>query len=133
MSQHARFWFVRLLALALLQWMSEAHTVPSFARQTGMECIACHVSWPKLTTFGRQFKLGGYTLMKPVVGEARPLVSFSRDGDPPLIPIAGFLQTSVTRTANTSSPGTDASNFPDQKVWSCSRPACFWQAGGPST
>lgn len=53
--------------------------------------------------------------MRPVLGDKRPLVSFSRDGDPPLIPLAGFLQTSVSRTANTSSAGTDSSNFPDQK------------------
>ena len=38
-----------------------AHAVPSFARQTGFECVACHVSWPELTSVGRQFNLGAYT------------------------------------------------------------------------
>ncbi|MEI8171813.1 MAG: hypothetical protein WCG50_19220, partial [Rhodoferax sp.] len=113
LMMHIQFRIV--LLIFCLATLETAHAVPSFARQTGMECMACHVSWPELTTVGRQFKLGGYTLIKPIVGEERPLVSFSRDGDPPLIPIAGFLQTSVTRTANTTSPGTDASNFPDQK------------------
>ena len=109
------FKFRMVLLICCLATLETAHAVPSFARQTGMECVACHVSWPELTTVGRQFKLGGYTLIKPIAGEERPLVSFKRDSDPPLIPIAGFLQTSVTRTANTNSPGTDPSNFPDQK------------------
>ena len=41
-----------------------ASAVPSFADQTGMACQACHVGGfgPQLTTFGREFKLNGYTL-----------------------------------------------------------------------
>ena len=40
----------------------EAHALPSFARQTGQPCSACHTALPELTPFGRAFKLGGYTL-----------------------------------------------------------------------
>jgi hypothetical protein len=40
----------------------EARAVPSFARQTGMGCTACHTAFPQLTPFGRTFKLNGYTL-----------------------------------------------------------------------
>lgn len=39
-----------------------ASAVPSFARQTGQPCSACHTVVPELTPFGRRFKLGGYTL-----------------------------------------------------------------------
>jgi hypothetical protein len=39
-----------------------AHAVPSFARQTGMACEACHTVFPELTHFGRMFKANGYTL-----------------------------------------------------------------------
>lgn len=39
-----------------------AQALPSFARQTGQPCGACHTDFPSLTPFGRQFKLGGYTL-----------------------------------------------------------------------
>jgi hypothetical protein len=39
-----------------------AWAVPSFARQTGMSCAACHTAFPQLTAFGRQFKLQGYTM-----------------------------------------------------------------------
>ncbi|TFG52750.1 MAG: hypothetical protein E4H37_05085 [Gemmatimonadales bacterium] len=36
--------------------------IPSFSRQTGLSCSACHTSFPQLNAFGRAFKLGGYTL-----------------------------------------------------------------------
>ena len=41
-----------------------ALAVPSFAIQTGQACSACHVGGfgPQLTPFGREFKMGGYTL-----------------------------------------------------------------------
>lgn len=41
-----------------------AQAVPAFAEQTGRNCAACHVGGfgPELTPFGREFKLGGYTL-----------------------------------------------------------------------
>jgi len=40
-----------------------AHALPAFARQTGMECISCHVGGfgPQLTPRGIKFKLGGYS------------------------------------------------------------------------
>lgn len=38
------------------------HAVPSFARQTGVGCAACHTVFPELTAFGRAFKLRGYTM-----------------------------------------------------------------------
>ena len=39
-----------------------AYAVPSFARQTGLACEACHTVFPQLTPFGRVFKASGYTL-----------------------------------------------------------------------
>jgi hypothetical protein len=39
-----------------------ALAVPSFARQTGMACEACHTVYPELTHFGRVFKASGYVL-----------------------------------------------------------------------
>lgn len=39
-----------------------ASAVPSFARQTGQPCAACHTAFPELTPFGRRFKLNGYTM-----------------------------------------------------------------------
>ncbi len=41
-----------------------ARAVPAFAVQTGQPCSGCHVGGfgPQLTPFGREFKIGGYTL-----------------------------------------------------------------------
>lgn len=49
------------LGLSLLA-TRPAEAVPSFARQTGMACEACHTVFPELTPFGRLFKLNGYTI-----------------------------------------------------------------------
>lgn len=48
-----------------------AHALPSFARQTGQRCSACHVggNWPQLTPWGRYFKLSGYTAGEAFVGK----------------------------------------------------------------
>jgi hypothetical protein len=93
----------------LLTCYESAYAVPSFARQTGFECTTCHLSWPELTSVGRQFKLGGYTLMRETTGE-RPWLPASNDGPPPRLPLAAMVQGSLTDTRGTS--GADASNFP---------------------
>ncbi|MDD5299167.1 MAG: hypothetical protein PHD65_01600 [Gallionella sp.] len=50
--------------LAATAFAPEASAIPSFARQTGMACNSCHFnSYPALTSFGRAFKSGGYTMM----------------------------------------------------------------------
>lgn len=48
--------------LALLAISAPAHALPSFARQTGEECAACHIGafGPQLTPHGMRFKLEGY-------------------------------------------------------------------------
>ncbi|MGA8049573.1 MAG: hypothetical protein WCA09_05290, partial [Burkholderiales bacterium] len=64
--QHIRLrGFVAALAMAgsaLLLAPGSAQAVPSFARQTGMACEACHTVFPELTPFGRRFKLNAYTI-----------------------------------------------------------------------
>lgn len=84
-----------LLFLALI---SPANAVPSYARQTGQECIACHVSFPELTPYGRYFKLTGYTIGK---------VAISSEGMN-YVPLAVMAQASVTNTRhnNTTDPDT---------------------------
>ncbi len=68
-----------LLGLGIAPSISQA--VPSFARQTGMDCAACHTSFPELTPFGREFKLNGYTL-----------------GERQLLPLAAMMQFSMTHS-----------------------------------
>ncbi|MGA9028195.1 MAG: hypothetical protein WB440_19225 [Steroidobacteraceae bacterium] len=72
--------------------------VPSFARQTGMACAACHTVFPELTPFGREFKLNGYVLdnIKQITGittENRETLSLNS-----LPPISVMLQISYTHT-----------------------------------
>jgi hypothetical protein len=52
-----------LAVLAVLAPM-QAQAVPSFARQTGQNCVSCHAGgqFPELTPYGRMFKMTGYTI-----------------------------------------------------------------------
>lgn len=47
-------------AFALLLAVPSAMALPSYARQTGQQCAACHNGFPELTPYGRLFKLNGY-------------------------------------------------------------------------
>lgn len=68
-----------------------AAAVPSFSRQTGLGCGACHTAFPQLTPFGRRFKLNGYTQMAP---DAKPL------GSPGWVPpVSAMLIFGYTHTA----------------------------------
>ena len=51
-----------LFVMAAAVVPQSALAVPSFARQTGLACEACHTVFPQLTPFGRVFKASGYTL-----------------------------------------------------------------------
>jgi hypothetical protein len=74
-----------LFALTAIGASERASALPSFAQQTGQPCATCHVGafGPQLTPFGRQFKLGGYTLEAP---------------DSHSIPLAAMLVASYTHT-----------------------------------
>jgi len=52
-----------------------ASAIPSFAMQTGQPCSACHTAFPELTPFGREFKLGGYTMGGGLTFDKAPPVS----------------------------------------------------------
>jgi hypothetical protein len=82
----------------LIVWKS-ALAVPSFARQTGMECFACHTAFPELTPFGRHFKLTGY-----VISKSEKPYEF-----PP--PVAGMLQLSFTHFNKDLPPGSIKDNW----------------------
>ncbi len=83
---------------ALLLAPGSAQAVPSFARQTGMACEACHTVFPELTPFGRRFKLNGYTI------DNLPQVSgMNTNKDQTLVlnqlpPLSFMLQASYTKT-----------------------------------
>jgi hypothetical protein len=111
--------------IGILLSAGSAHAVPSFARQTGFECTTCHVSWPELTSVGRTFKLGGYTLIKPVTSGERPILSFDKDADPPQIPLAVMAMGAVTHTANTNTAGTVPDDFPKNNAFALQQFSLF--------
>ena len=89
-------------ALAIALAPIPANAVPSFARQTGQSCVACHAGgqFPELTPYGRMFKLTGYTQ-----GERRN-------------PLAAMLVTSLTKTrTNTDSAGATVSPKDGQAIF----------------
>jgi hypothetical protein len=117
--------FVAALAMAgsaLLLAPGSAQAVPSFARQTGMACQACHTVFPELTPFGRRFKLNAYTI------DNLPQVSgMSTSKEQTLLlnqlpPLSFMLQASYTSTKqaipDSGVPGALAQNgqvqFPQQ-------------------
>jgi hypothetical protein len=78
---------------------------PSFARQTGLACSACHTHYPELTAMGRMFKLNGY-----VYRRADSLQGRNPEGGTNLTinlvtPLSFMVQTSYTATAK-AQPGT---------------------------
>jgi hypothetical protein len=79
-----------------------AHAIPSFGRQTGMQCAACHTVFPELTPFGRQFKLRGFALGNGLDEKKFPLS----------IPVSAVVMLSDTITRNTNTPGAMSENFP---------------------
>lgn len=79
----------------LLACMPQAHALPSYARQTGQQCAACHNGFPELTPYGRLFKLNGYT--------------FS-GGTSNLSPVAAMMVASFTHTGK-DQPGGAAPHY----------------------
>lgn len=89
--------------------------IPSFARQTGLACSACHTSFPQLNAFGRLFKLNGYTLTNSQLIQAgdsgkRETLKLSL-----IPPVSAMVQTSFSQTKRAPG-GTQNGNaeFPQQ-------------------
>ena len=88
---------VAVFAAAMLAVTPRALAVPSFARQTGMACEACHTVYPELTHFGRVFKANGYILsnvkqVRDVTGKKEELLSLAQT-----VPLSIMAQISYTQ------------------------------------
>jgi hypothetical protein len=88
-----------ILATFIILPNKDALAVPSFARQTGMECTACHTVFPELTPLGRSFKIGGYLMSRSNTAYEFP---------PPL---AGMAQISYSQTHRSQPPGSIDDNW----------------------
>jgi hypothetical protein len=101
---------VLLLMGVVLVMVGTAGAVPSYSRQTGLACSACHYAPPELNAFGRKFKLEGYTFVtKAEVSDEK------KDHNSALhllevFPISLIFDTSFSNT-KTQQPGTQNGNF----------------------
>ena len=103
-------------AMMLIAASSEAQAVPSYARQTGLACEACHTVFPQLTPFGRVFKASGYTLsntskVQDIDRIKHYLMSLS---DVPPISIMGIASTSSANKASDANSSKTSTDFPQQ-------------------
>ena len=101
-----------IVIIGVLTASPAALAVPSFARQTGMACEACHTVYPELTHFGRVFKANGYVLtnlkqVRDVTGKKEELLALSQ-----LPALSIMVQVSDTQLksalpdlSNSSAPG----------------------------
>ena len=98
-----------------------AQAVPSFARQTGLACEACHqaANFPELNSFGRNFKVSGYTMA--FINKIEPSSASKGDQNPGLslidIPLfSAMVQVSATHTAKSQGGGVqnNSTQFPQQ-------------------
>jgi len=101
-----------------------ALAVPSFARQTGMACEACHTVFPELTHFGRVFKANGYILsnvkqVQDVSGKKEELLSLAQTVPLSIMAQMSYSQmkTGVPDLSNSGAPGVaqnGTAGFPQQ-------------------
>ena len=121
--QVSRHFFIVAVFVSALSAAPAALAVPSFARQTGMACEACHTVFPELTHFGRVFKANGYVLsnlkhVRDVSGEEQ-LLDLAQM--PPLSIMAMISYADMKRTvpdlSNAGAPGVaqnGTAGFPQQ-------------------
>src|SRR6201997_689609 len=106
-----KFGAVAACAEAAVGAAPAALAVPSFARQTGMACEACHTVFPELTHFGRVFKANGYVLsnvkqVRDVSGKKEELLSLAQS-----VPLSIMAQVSYTQM-KTSVPDLSSAGAP---------------------
>ena len=93
-----------------------AYAVPSYARQTGLACEACHTVYPQLTPFGRVFKASGYTLfntrkVQDIDQQKRSTLSLS---DLPPVSAMVMASSSFAARANDSGSSKTSTDLPQQ-------------------
>ncbi len=109
-NKAARAATVALVLAILLIINSNTYAIPSFARQTGLSCNACHTIFPELNAFGRQFKLNAYTMVTAETIQA------NADSETTILrlqktsPFSAMMQMSYTYKSK-EQPGTQNDNF----------------------
>jgi hypothetical protein len=83
-----------LVVALIMLWPAKSLALPTFNRQTGQNCVACHAGgqFPELTPYGRLFKLTGYTIGQRTI---------------PLSAMAVVSASSVRNTSKSDDPSAD--------------------------
>jgi len=89
-------WILTILFCLILN-INFCYGVPSFARQTGLSCAVCHSSFPELNSFGRLFKLNGYTMTNVPTIDAGNDSSINRLSLLSAAPISSMIMASYSR------------------------------------
>jgi hypothetical protein len=103
------FFIIALTGIIMTAFSAREYATPSFARQTNLTCNYCHYTFPALNSFGRMFKLNGYTLVS-----AESLEGVSADSERTTLkilnslPLSAMIQTSYT-SLDKAVPGTSSS------------------------
>ena len=118
------YYTLAMLGAAALALSPAAFAVPSFARQTGMACEACHTVYPELTHFGRVFKANGYVLtnlkqVRDVTGKKEELLELAQSAPLSIMAQVSYTQakTSVPDLSSAGAPGVaqnGTAGFPQQ-------------------
>ena len=103
-------------AVVLAATPRTASAVPSYARQTGLACEACHTVFPQLTPFGRVFKASGYTLFNTL--KVADINKFKQStlsiSDLPPVSAMVMASSSFEAKANDSQSSKTSTDFPQQ-------------------
>ncbi|MGH6888736.1 MAG: cytochrome C [Rhizomicrobium sp.] len=104
------------LAIVVMNSPKSALAVPSYARQTGLACEACHTVFPELTPFGRVFKASGYTMFNTLKVEDINKLRQSTLSLSDLPPVSAMVMgsTSFEAKANDSQSSKTSTDFPQQ-------------------
>ncbi len=92
------------------------YAIPSFARQTGLSCNYCHYTYPELNSFGRMFKLNGYTTSNsPMLEAVSPDSERTELSIMNSLPLSAMIMTSFSSVSK-ATPGASsyAAELPDQ-------------------
>ena len=106
----SNFWGIMFLITVIFS--PESSAIPSFARQTNLPCSSCHTIFPELNTFGRFFKLNGYTLVGVNTIEVNDTTDPNEDVDFNLLkipPVSLMIQAAYTYKTK-EQPGTQNNN-----------------------
>jgi len=111
--------FIKLIIILIIFLMplNVANALPSFARQTSMSCTACHTSFPELNSFGRQFKMNGYTLntASTITDQGDTLKPRTRLNLLSNLPLSVMVQSSFTNIAkDVAGQQNNSGQFPQQ-------------------